>query len=379
MAKRRRLSAADHLPGAGAPSGGPETVAMKYLSSTPRPAPIAQVTGASASAAAFEEVSAALQSARSEGRLIQRLPLGAVDAGYLVRDRLAPGDTAAPDEDLQSLIISLRARGQQTPIEVVALEGGRYGLISGWRRLRALGVLHAETGEERFGHVLALLRQPETASDAYVAMVEENEIRVGLSYYERARIVARAAELGVFADEAAALKALFASASRAKRSKIGSFLAVYRALDGRLRFPERLPERLGLALARALDGGGGAGGFAARLADRLRKAAPDSAEAEQALLARALAGATGDAPAAPKPAGTEPLRPGSPSASTPASAGPVPAPRATLDRPDGAEEIARGVYLEEGGGFLRPRYTLSGPRVNADLRDRLVAWLREQG
>lgn len=346
---------------------------MKYLSSTPRPAPIAQVTGASASAAAFEEVSAALTAARSEGRLIQRLPLEAVDAGYLVRDRLAPGDAAAPDEDLQSLMASLRARGQQTPIEVVALEAGRYGLISGWRRLRALRALRDETGEDRFGTVLALLRQPESASDAYVAMVEENEIRVGLSYYERARIVARAAELGVFGDEAVALRALFASASRAKRSKIGSFLAVYRALDGRLRFPEALPERLGLALARAIEAGGaGPTGFAARLADRLRKAAPDTAEAEQAALARALAESAGEAPAAPKPAGPEPLRPASP----PAAATP---PRGTLDRPEGAEEIAHGIYLEQGGGFLRPRYTLSGPRVNADLRDRLIAWLREQG
>jgi hypothetical protein len=34
--------------------------------------------------------------------------------------------------------------------------------------------------------------------EAYLAMVEENEIRVGLSFYERARIVARAAEAGVF-------------------------------------------------------------------------------------------------------------------------------------------------------------------------------------
>jgi ParB/RepB/Spo0J family partition protein len=349
---------------------------MKYLSSTPRPAPIAQVTGASATAAAFEEVSAALASARSEGRLIQRLPLDSVDAGYLVRDRLAAGDAGgAPDEDLHSLMASLRARGQQTPIEVVALEDGRYGLISGWRRLRALKALQAETGEDRFGHVLALLRQPESASDAYVAMVEENEIRVGLSYYERARIVARAAELGVFEDETAALKALFAAASRAKRSKIGSFLAVYRALDGRLRFPEALPERLGLSLSRALEGGGaGPTGFAARLADRLRKAAPESAEAEQALLARALADGAGGAPAAagPIPAGTEPVRPAPP-------ATPAPAPRSTLDRPEGAEEIAYGIYLEEGGGALRPRYTLSGPRVGADLRDRLIAWLREQG
>ena len=46
--------------------------------------------------------------------------------------------------------------------------------------------------------------------DAYVAMVEENEIRVGLSFYERARIAAKSVEAGVYPDDRAALRALFA-------------------------------------------------------------------------------------------------------------------------------------------------------------------------
>ena len=100
-----------------------------------------------------------------------------------MRDRIA----VAPD-DLAALTESLRARGQQTPIEVVDLGGGQYGLISGWRRISALRALLDETGEAQFATVLALLRQPADASAAYVAMVEENEIRIGLSYYERARL-----------------------------------------------------------------------------------------------------------------------------------------------------------------------------------------------
>jgi ParB-like chromosome segregation protein Spo0J len=367
---------------------------MGYFPSAQRPlagpslhggsAPIAQVTGASAAAAAFEEVSAALTSARAEGRLIQRLPLDAIDAAYLVRDRLAEG----AGEDLQSLIDSLRARGQQTPIEVVALEDGRYGLISGWRRLTALQRLHRETGEDRFAQVLALLRRPAAASDAYLAMVEENEIRSGLSYYERARIVARAADLGVFADEAAALRALFAAASRAKRSKIGSFLGLYHALDARLRFPAAISERLGLALARAIAADAG---FGARLADRLRKAGVETPEAEQDLLQRALTEGGGQADdaagfaaneAANDDAGAVP--PDAPQDAPPAPpAGGAtldrPSGGATLDRPSGAEEIAYGIWMEQGGGALRPRLTLSGPRVDADLRARLVAWLRQQG
>ena len=151
---------------------------------------------------------------------------------------------------------SLRAHGQRTPIEVVALTGALpYGLLSGWRRLAALKALLAETGDPRFATVQALVRRPETAADAYVAMVEENEIRLGLSQYERARVAARAAARGVFEDEEAALRALFATASRPKRSRIRAFVALYHGLDAALSFPAAIPERLGLALVERLREG----------------------------------------------------------------------------------------------------------------------------
>ena len=134
-----------------------------------------------------------------------------------------------------------------------------YGLISGWRRLAALKALHAETGDARFATVQALVRRPETAADAYVTMVEENEIRLGLSHYERARVAARATERGVFPSEKAALLALFATASRPKRSRIRAFLDIYHALDGTLRFPAALPERLGLRLVGEAPRRAGAG------------------------------------------------------------------------------------------------------------------------
>jgi len=372
MAKRRRLGPVP----AGPQPAGPEADAMKYHSmSTPPAAPIAQVTGASAAAAAFEEVSGALASARAEGRLIQRLALDAIDAGWLVRDRLAADGEA---EALDSLVASIRARGQQTPVEVVALDDGRHGLISGWRRLTALQRLHAETGEARFASVLAILRAPASAAEAYVAMVEENEIRLGLSYYERARIVARAAEQGVFDDEGAALRGLFGTASRARRSKIGAFLTVVHALDGKLRFPAAIPERLGLALARALEA---ERGFAARLTDRLRKAAPDEAAAELALLARALedledgagddgAGARAGAGEAAPPA---PEAPAAGFAAKPVSAAPAPEPA-----PD--ETIAPGLRLGAlGAGPDGGRLVLTGPAVDAGLRARLAAWLAAEG
>ena len=182
---------------------------------------------------------------------------------------------------------SIRAHGQRTPIEVTPLvaegRGGAlpYGLISGWRRLQALKALHAETGEARFATVQALVRRPETAADAYVTMVEENEIRLGLSHYERARVAALATARGVFPSEKAALLALFATASRPKRSRIRAFLEIYHALDGVLRFPAHLPERLGLALVERVRAGE---------RDRDRRGArpariPQTPEAELAALA----------------------------------------------------------------------------------------------
>ena len=269
MAKRKRLTLS--TPPASVPGGPlPETEMHSYPNGVVpprrRPAPIADVAGDAATVAALEEVTATLAQARAGGRLVLDLPLDAVDESYLVRDRVI----ADPDE-MDTLRQSLAARGQQTPIEVTDLGEGRYGLISGWRRLRALRDMAAEQGIA--GTVKALLRRPADAGEAYLAMIEENEIRVGLSYFERARIVLKAVEQGVFPDTRTALQALFAAASRSRRSKIGSFLEVVPALDGHLSHPGALGERLGGALGKALAQDAG-------LADRLRGALAGAAPAD---------------------------------------------------------------------------------------------------
>jgi ParB-like chromosome segregation protein Spo0J len=318
MAKRRRLTPAQ----------------TGYLSPAPR-VPIAQVTGQAAAAAALQELSDAMSAARSEGRLVQRLALETVDAFHLVRDRIETDEA-----ELAHLVTSIRAHGQRVPIEVTEIAPGRYGLISGWRRLTALDRLWRETGEDRFASVLALERRPETAADAYVAMVEENEIRLALSYYERARIAARAVDLGVFDTEKTALQRLYAAASRAKRSKIGSFLGLYRRLDGVLRFPAAIPERLGLALAQVLDADPAAAGA---LAARLAADPPGSAAAEGRILTAFL-----------KARRTAP---------------PIPDP--------GPQELRPGVFLKVEGGWTRPVLVLSGPAVDPMFRARLEAWLKD--
>ena len=366
MAKRRRLTPAqsDYLgaPGAletkawGAPPARPGLEASAIAPLPIAPPPIAQVAGEASAVAALAEVSGALAAARAEGRLVQRLALDAVEIDYLVRDRLG-----IDAEEMAALMESIRLHGQRTPIEVTETAPGRYGLISGWRRLTALRQLADETGEARFDTVLALLRRPETAGAAYVAMVEENEIRLGLSYYERARITGRAVEQGVFADDRSALQALFAAASRAKRSKIGSFLRIWRALDGSLRFPAAIPERLGLALAARLDADPD---FPGRLLRDLGARSAATAEEELARLAAALETPAAFPGAVPRPVATP----------TP---DPVPRPAPTDPGiPDsGTREIRPGVFLRVEGGFTRPVLIVAGPAVDPAFRERLEAWL----
>jgi ParB family transcriptional regulator, chromosome partitioning protein len=300
--------------------------------------PIAQVAGEASAQSALAELSEAMTRARSEGRLVQALPLDQIEIDHLVRDRIE-----TDEEELGHLIASIREHGQRSPIEVTELAPGRYGLISGWRRIKALTRLFAETGEARHSTVQALLRRPESASDAYIAMVEENEVRLGLSYYERARIAARAVDLGVFETEKQALQRLFAAASRARRSKIGSFLSLYRALDAALRFPAAIPERLGLALAKAVENS------PERLADFSADLVANPAQTAAEELARLAAFAEGRA----ETAATEPVS--------------KPEPQ--------RRELRPGVFLEISGGWTKPVLTLSGPNVGPAFRDQLERWL----
>jgi len=339
MAKRKRLTPVEIKSAEPATTQAPE---VKSMGSNPlgvqsvitRRPPIAQVAGDAAAQAALEEVADELRTAKAEGRMVQSIALKDIDVDHLMRDRMVNDS-----DDMEVLKSSIKARGQQTPIDVVDLgQGGdaggkRYGLISGWRRLKAFTELYEETEETQFCQIQCLIRPLDTISDAYVSMVEENEIRVGLSYYERARIAARAAEQGVYPTAQLAVRGLFASASRAKRSKIMSFLTIYDALDGVLRFPGALGERAGLSLSKALQDDPE---LAVRLEKALASGDPDSAAAEWAILA-------------------ETLRPAP-------SAKPAKAPA----------EVVGGFKLETG----KDRLVLSGAGVSDGLIAELKVWLR---
>ena len=280
--------------------------------------PIAEVAGDTSARAALDEVSRAMTEAETEGRMVRRIALDWIEANHLNRDRMV-----LDPEEMEVLKTSLAARGQQTPIEVLQLPSNRFGLISGLRRLEALKSL----GQTE---VLAFVRKPQSAGASYVAMVEENEVRAGLSFYERANIAVQAVGAGVYPTPQMAVKSLFASVTPAKRSKILRFVVVRQHLGHALAFPAAIPEKLGLALAGALEADKA---FGPRLKDALRKSPPVDAVAERKILDRAL---------------------------TPPKA---PAPK--------AEEIAPGVMLKASKGTL----TLSGKGVDADLAQALKGWL----
>lgn len=321
MAKRRRLTAFGLLD-------------EKETSPSASPAPpVARIAAEAATQAALDDLAAELRQARDTGRMVLDLPLAAIEATHLQRDRMH-----MDPEEMASLKASIRDRGQQMPIEVVALADGRYGLVSGARRLAALTALHGEGGD-RFSTVKALLRPFDAAPEAYLAMVEENEIRADLSFYERGRLAHEAARIGVFDSPGAAVKMLFQHAPAPKRSKILSFVALHEAIGVALRFPEAIPEKLGLALVKAMQGDPG---LSERLQKRLTGSMPESASAERAILETALRS---------KPIG-DPVE----------------------DLSEHIEDAGAGVRIRAHPG----RIVLTGRGVTEDFIQELRAWLQSQ-
>lgn len=351
MAKRRRLEAPDAAELAEIEAG----FAAKPVS--PLTAPIAQVAaeiarlaeppglGKAVSTTAENADATAWREACAAGRVLLDLPLDSIDPLHLMRDRIV-----VDADDLAELKASIRANGQRLPIEVVALpDPGRYGLISGWRRLQVMTELAGEDGPA-FARIKAILRPaPETAA-LYTAMVEENELRAQISPYERGRIAVMAAVTGVFPDTEAALGTIFAAASKAKRSKIRSFAFVYEELGDMLRYGPDLSERNGLRLAHALREG-----YGPEIRHRLIQSGEGGAAQEWALIEPVVAAAEAQE-RLPDRGGRPKLR---------------------FDKPRGkADSLANGITMErvlhEDGYSIR----LRGAVVDIEMIELLMAEIR---
>jgi ParB/RepB/Spo0J family partition protein len=365
MAKRKRLSPAQ----SGYLSGTPEAksaLSGPLVTAVQAKAPIAQVASEASSQAALQELSEVLRSARARGLMIEEIALDAIDETHLVRDRITQDE-----DDMEALVSSIRSRGQQTPIEVVALsgrlDGKSWGLISGWRRLSALRRLYDHASEPEFAKIKALVIRPESAQAAYIAMVEENEIRVNLSHYERARIAVRALKEGVFETQKKALQGLFANAPRAKRSKIGSFVSLVDALDSVLYFPTAISEKLGLALVRQISDDPT---FAPRLKTLLQEGARSLPAEELALLNAALEAEQASLSDTSERASDVVAPPAAP-------------PRlrqATVSEAASGERVSMQVAAGLRLGFTpdAQRIELSGTAVDATLVEDLKLWLKQR-
>jgi len=356
MARRRRLEA----------PGAEELAEIEAgFAAKPTPdrtglgAPIAQIAGEIARAAEPLDVEKRVSMARDsvdaeawrrateEGRVITDLTLDQVVQDFVLRDRMVVD--AAEIEELKT---SIQMHGLRLPIEVMPLQDGRYGLVSGWRRMTVLLQLHAEDPAQ-WATVKAIIRQPYEAADLYTAMVEENELRSQITPYERGRIAVMAARQGAFSDTDAAIDTIFAAASKAKRSKIRSFALIHEDLGEALQFPTDLSERNGLRLAYALRQGCGA-----RLRQTLQGGPRDGAMQEWATLEPIVAGAeTADRAPDQKRGGrprTRPVQQGS----TP-------------------QALARDVSLERVEDADGYAIRLRGTGLDAPLVDRMIDQLRQ--
>ncbi|WP_113912931.1 ParB/RepB/Spo0J family partition protein [Roseovarius dicentrarchi] len=250
-------------------------------------APIAQVAGEAAAQAQLGSPDARaanarnaadaqrLRDAQGDGRLMADLPLDQIDPHAMIRDRID-----LDEADMTELRQSIAASGLRLPIEVFALpdpqEGApHYALVSGYRRYMAVQALLDLTEAAKYSTIRAVIRPPAEADQAFVSMVEENEVRSDLSQFERGRIAVIAAQQGAFVNVEEAVNRLYATGSKAKRSKVRSFAMIFEELGDMLTFPEALSEKRGLRLAQALRSGAEAG-----LRDALGDHPPADAEAE---------------------------------------------------------------------------------------------------
>ncbi|WP_134681023.1 ParB/RepB/Spo0J family partition protein [Paracoccus ravus] len=290
MAKRRRLETPS--------TADINRIEQEFRSETfERPAigrgiaPIAQVVAESASLMTAESAetrtarakadadAARLKLAEERGLLISEIPLDQIDEAAMVRDRMVVGE-----EEMQELRLSIAAHGLRLPIEVFEIDSldgqkARFGLLSGFRRLEAMRALRDLSQSEKYNTIPALIRPRSDSDEAFVAMVEENEVRQELSHFERGRIAVIAANQGAFANTDDAVAKLFATASKAKRSKVRSFALIFEELGDMLSYPEALTERRGLRISAALRNGG-----ESQIRDALSTRACADAEEEWALI-----------------------------------------------------------------------------------------------
>jgi ParB family chromosome partitioning protein len=187
---------------------------------------------------------------------IQRIPLAEIDQAALTRDRA--GLDREPQAELER---SIGTSGLRQPIEVFPLPEPRgphrWGLLNGYRRLLAFRTLLENTGQDRYAAIPAFVREAASLAASLAAMVEENEIRAGLSPFERGFIAVNARNQGAFASIEEAVDGLYPNANRPKRNRLRALAFLAEEMDGQFAAPELLSQQQATRIARALTAGFG--------------------------------------------------------------------------------------------------------------------------
>ena len=194
--------------------------------------------------------------------IVHLFPLDLIDCGAITRDR-----TNLDPEAMRELERSIEASGLRQPIELFErnhpYEGRTHGLISGHRRLVAFRNLHKLRGGDRWATIPAFIRGSTDMATAFAAMVEENEIRAGISPYERGLIAVRARDDGAFGSIEDAIEGLYPTASRYKRLRLRTVAHFAETVGSFFKTPAKLSERQIERVMRSVDHG---------LGDRLQTA-----------------------------------------------------------------------------------------------------------
>jgi ParB family chromosome partitioning protein len=173
---------------------------------------------------------------------IRLVPLAEIEACALTRDRT--GLDAGP---LTELEISIAASGLRQPIEIFPLaapyDGMTFGLLSGYRRLYAFRNLLERTRQDRYAVIPAFVRERRDLAEAMAAMIEENEIRAGISPYERGLICVMARNQGAFGSIEQAVDGLYPNADRNKRTRLRAIAHFAEEIGGFFSAPEKLSQQ----------------------------------------------------------------------------------------------------------------------------------------
>ncbi len=233
---------------------------------------------------------------------VHRIPRTEIDDAVQTRDPSALDEAA-----LTELRLSIAASGLRMPVELFALSEPRpphnYGLLSGLRRLHAYRALHEQTGQDRYTTIPAFLRAPGSMAEALAGMVEENEIRAGLSPWERGRIALLAHRLEVFGTIEEAVAKLYPAADRMKRARLRSVAYLVEELDGYLINPEGLSQHRLMRIEAAFRAG-----FGNVIHTALGESSLEDPRAQWQLLLPILTEAENPSPNAPKPRPGRPRR-----------------------------------------------------------------------